>query len=497
VLGWISLVSIAISLPMFWLLWRSYTHMRPAGPAGMGSFDSRNAAPAASSTRSKSSAAPNAKKLDRTENVFLRAAVDRPCVRNGLAVEFLDDLNKWITEFPPLSPVTSRILAELRSPNVDVKAISALIARDPILTAGMLRMANSAAMAQTREVASLDKALSLLGQDAVLAIAMRGAMSGIPVPKGGFDQNQMLRHNVATGLIAGAIAQRVPSVNPADAVTAGLLHDIGKMIMNAAHTSKVADLLNPATTRHGESRLRKEERLFGASHAVIGALLAEHWELPPTLVNAIEMHHLQTIAHETDYSENARTLVAIVFVANQLTKYVRCGGDDDEVDLPSPDILALLNLPDTYVDMLEELEPKVRGTLEAFLTEMPDTAPKKTCDLSEADLAGKVALVPILQLIQMLGATRRTGTLTFRDGGNEAKLAYIEGRLSAAQHNHTLGEEAFYALVEWTDGEFNFVAETPSLPANAAIKYELMPLMMRALHNIDEAHHSAATLAAI
>ena len=292
-----------------------------------------------------------------------------PQVRESLTSETTQRLAEMVSEFPPLPFNTTSILAEMRGKNANTKKIVSLVGQDPVLSAAVLRMANSAFYAQENEVTSIDRGVLLLGHDAVLSVALRGALTGLVTGSvdGGYDGNALLRHNVVTGLWAGAVARRCERVDPGEAVTAGLLHDLGKVALNAARPDEVRAILDPVTSQLGESRLAKEQRLVGATHAVLGALLCSQWKIPATLVDTIELHHHPAVTSLDGVSPRIRELTAVVFVANQMAKYSGCHGDDMEIDLPTGTLLASLGLPGTLDQVHEEMLPQVQRSMQAFL----------------------------------------------------------------------------------------------------------------------------------
>jgi putative nucleotidyltransferase with HDIG domain len=331
-------------------------------------------------------------RLVRVSAVQKREVVSCPTIRKDMKPASLNKITEWVAEFPPLSPITSRLLTEISSPQPHPDRVKSLVSQDPMLVIEMLRLANSAATAQTKIVTSLEQAIMLLGFDAVLSVAMRGTMAAMAkqFPTGGFDHHALLRHNVVTGLMAGALARRMPQLNAAEATTAGLLHDVGKVVMNISYSSVVSNLMDIKTTVLGESRLAKEERLFGASHAVIGSVLVSRWKLPESLINTIELHHHPSVTTLKEFSVNDRNLTAVVFVANQLAKYVNCPGGDLEIDLPSPELLDTIKksghfasnqllqmlevsdkVTDDYEAILQQIMPNVSVALEAFLKDTP------------------------------------------------------------------------------------------------------------------------------
>lgn len=292
-----------------------------------------------------------------------------PADREGLNPDELQKLTVWVSEFPPLPATTARILAELRSPRSSPARIAKLVGFDPVLAAAVLRMANSAAVAPGKEITTLDLAVLLLGQDAIQAIALRGTMAGLIAQPAGFDTDALWRHCAAASMFAGALARRVSGVEREESSTAGLLHDLGRLLMNSRNPAGSIELMDPTTTVLGESRLAKEERIFGACHTVFGALLASRWQLPAPLVDAIELHHNPRIMELRTVSERVRRLSAVVFIANQLAKIAGCAADDREIDLPADDLFSTLGLRDDYDHLLQTMMPEVRVPLSAFLAE--------------------------------------------------------------------------------------------------------------------------------
>jgi HD-like signal output (HDOD) protein len=291
-----------------------------------------------------------------------------PRVRQTIEHATLHGLKEWACDFPPLTPIVPRLLSEVRAPDPSVTRICDLLMQDPVLCAELLQLSNSAAISPGRPVNSVTQAVSLLGYDSVLTLAMQGALSGLlhkPVP-GGFDHQALHSHGVATGLFAGVLGRRYGGLDLGVCVTAGLLHDLGKLAMNVAQPSLVRELLATRSNRVDESRLAKEERLFGAGHAVVGALLAEHWELPEPLGTVIELHHYPALSAMTVRDVTARRLTGVVMIANQLSKFAGFAADDTEIDVPDPVVFSELGLPERYEEILQMVLPEVHKRLEAF-----------------------------------------------------------------------------------------------------------------------------------
>ena len=92
-------------------------------------------------------------------------------------------------------------------------------------------------------------------------------------------------------------------------------------------------------------------------------MLAAAWKLPPTLVNAIALHHRANLNELKEFSPRDLNLIGIVFAANQLAKLVGCPADDPEIDLPAGGLLPRLGLPDSYAEILKLVQPEVASEL--------------------------------------------------------------------------------------------------------------------------------------
>ena len=307
----------------------------------------------------------------------IREATFQPGMQPAQSKGRSDALNSLISQFPPLAPTVTQLLSEIGAIDCSAERVSQLVLQDPMLALEVLRISNSAMAAQEQPVTSLKHAVLLIGYDAILAIALRGTMSTMlgRAPVHGFSHEALLRHNMAAGLIGGAIAGRMQRACHAEATTITLLHDIGKIVFNSTNAALVADLFNPATTILGESRLAKEERLFGSTHAIAGALLAARWSLPEQMVEIIKLHH-HPLAETFAPSQREKELTAILFIANQLAKYANCPGDDLEIDLASDELFKTVGLPCSFEESYALVYPEVERTLNSIAPPeaMPSTA---------------------------------------------------------------------------------------------------------------------------
>jgi putative nucleotidyltransferase with HDIG domain len=272
-------------------------------------------------------------------------------------------------ELPAFPRVTSELLQVLASPNASSEKIVRLVHTDPALAMSLIRAANAASHSPDEAVTRIDTAVMRLGYDAVQAIAMRGALAGTlrlqQRRSGGYDTNAIWRHSMATSIFAGMLAKRLPRMDSSEAVTAGLLHDIGKIVIDILYPTQAAELLSPATTHLGESMLAKEQRLLQACHTAFGAMVARHWKLPHALTMAIELHHHSDIELIDNLSLRDKQLVAVVFVSNQLAKIHGHPGADHEIDLPGERLMATINLPPDILKVADDVPKELLARVNA------------------------------------------------------------------------------------------------------------------------------------
>lgn len=203
-----------------------------------------------------------------------------------------------------LPEVFMRIREVLSDPNSTVEEASAVIGKDPSLTAKLLKLVNSAFYARTLRVSgglppgpvdTLSRAVMLLGLNQLSTLAM--GVSVLPlfkdIPAGCIDLRQFWRHSIGVGLIAKLMAVRMHDPSPERFFVAGLLHDIGRLVLYkqvpAAAGASLAEA--SATGRH---LVEVEQELFGFDHAELGGMLLHKWRFPESLEQAVWRHHAPT-----------------------------------------------------------------------------------------------------------------------------------------------------------------------------------------------------------
>lgn len=270
------------------------------------------------------------------------------------------EILETVKSIPSLPTVATQLVQVLRDPDLEIGHLVELIEYDPGLTSNVLRLANSAYFAVPRTISSLRDALVRLGMNRVFQLVITTAIA--PFARRsvkGYDlgPGQLLEEAVAVAIGAEELAKALEVKPPAHTFTAGLLHDLGKILLG---TFVEADALSITALAYGEqvSFEVAECRVLGTDHAEVGAALLEHWNLPGAIVEAVRWHH------QPDAAPGDTLVADLVHVAdNALTESGVGTGIDGLNYRVSPNALTRLNV-DT--EDVERVMCTVLTSLEEF-----------------------------------------------------------------------------------------------------------------------------------
>ena len=204
----------------------------------------------------------------------------------------LDDFIDGVEHLPPSPRALVRLLELFKQPHQDVHEIVRLLTHDPSFTVEVLKRCNSAYFTGAKPADDMFEAVTRLGLQEIYSIVLAMfAMSAILKDGAGANSHVEIlwRHSVAVAVAAGVIAEETRE-DHATAFTAGLLHDIGKVVLVSANKDRYAQaVLDAGLFRR--PILATEKHLFGFDHCEVGARLLIRWELPPNIVAAVRHHH--------------------------------------------------------------------------------------------------------------------------------------------------------------------------------------------------------------
>jgi putative nucleotidyltransferase with HDIG domain len=219
-----------------------------------------------------------------------------------------------VKDLPVVSETARKLAVQLNQPDSHRDELVATVRCDNVLTAKLLRVCNSASWGLREPVVSVDHALLILGDNAIFrmvcAIGFGGAL-GLTAPGHDTEGSDLWTHSLKTGVGSEYLAE-VESYGgflPSAAFTAGLLHDIGKTVINRILTPRARADLRTKSLGDSLSQLAAEKAVLGADHTEVGACLLQRWSLPEVIVQAVANHHAPV-------TRPAIELSAVVYLAN-------------------------------------------------------------------------------------------------------------------------------------------------------------------------------------
>jgi putative nucleotidyltransferase with HDIG domain len=214
-----------------------------------------------------------------------------------LAQKLIGDVSYLVS--PP--DVCIKVFGLLESGVASAQEIGDVIGHDPSLTARLLQLVNSSFFNFARRIDTVSRAIAVLGTrelySLVLAVSAIKSFSKLPVTLVNIDT--FWRHGIFTGLLARELARELHILHPERLFIAGLLHDIGSLVLYMRMPEQMRDLM---LVSEGEEDVlhRAEQELFGFSHGDLGGALARVWNLPEHLQDAITHHHDPGAGHTPD-----------------------------------------------------------------------------------------------------------------------------------------------------------------------------------------------------
>lgn len=272
----------------------------------------------------------------------------------------LDALFKQPQALPAVPKIVHELIDSFNSEDISIDDIAKKIAADPVLSARLLRLANSAYYHVSRSVGTVNDAMTMLGFVTVRTLVISSGLTGGYKSMPGLDLSQFWRYGLHTAAVAGWLAKKTGN-NADQAFTVGLMHGIGQLVLHAGmpeqmlHLDKLANALDPR-------RLDMEQSSFGYNFAVVGAELARQWRFPQTFVDAIK--HFPNPLNTSPFDATA----AIIHVAawRARAEHNKVSASDLAGTVPA-DVVTKLGLnPETFLKDLPPLSELCEG-LEALL----------------------------------------------------------------------------------------------------------------------------------
>lgn len=271
-----------------------------------------------------------------------------------------------LSEISSLPEITTRIVQVVEDPRATAHDMHEIVRSDPALATKILKVVNSAFYGLPSQIASLERAILLLGLSAVKNIALAASLSrlfSVEAITEQFAARDLWRHCIAVGVCARRLADMIHSSQVDETFVAGLVHDMGLMAVQQLFPAK----LRAAAERclvSGERFCTVEEALVGGDHQTFGGALAARWRFPPGLRYAIAYHH-DVEALQPEFQK----LTALVCVADTLCCRARFGFwlTAHTQEIPGP-LLDMAGLKPEQIDpVLDELPERVEEAEHIFI----------------------------------------------------------------------------------------------------------------------------------
>jgi len=273
-----------------------------------------------------------------------------------------------ISHIATLPEITLKIIELVEDPSSTAHDLHNIISNDPALCSRILKVVNSAFYGLPRQIGSINRAIVLLGLNAVKNIAIAASLTKLF--RGGelcarFSAKDLWVHSIATAAAAKLVCDELKLNLSDEAFLAGLIHDIGIMVEVQSMRHELLQVFEEMTFDSAgapTSDMREvEQRVLGANHEAFGAGLCEAWKFPKSFTFVTRHHHAPM-----ELAPDNRTLTAIVYVADRISALCGYGFRSDLQSLDfDPAVTAELNLSAERIEFIKEMLPESFDEIEA------------------------------------------------------------------------------------------------------------------------------------
>ncbi len=322
------------------------------------------------------------------------------------------DRLEFSKNLPSLPHILLKLMETCSRDEVTINELAKIIAKDPSLSAKILKLVNSAYYNLPQKVHNFEQAISLLGIDAIKNLALSASVYQVfdnIEENPAFNLPKYWFHSLECAVLANIIAKKTAYPFCEEAFVAGLLHDVGKLVMWRNFPEEYTQIL--ADVEQGADLLTAEEKILGFTHAEAGACLAEHWQMESFIADAFLYHHesLGRISH-------ALPMVKIVYVANCLSS--DCFDDVSRIKIATE----MLGLSSAETEeLIDQANSKVRHVAQSLGIAIEEAEDKKA--VFERDIKVQGELVRRVRDMSLLQGTLQN-LLNARDINSILNVAY-------------------------------------------------------------------------
>ncbi|MBW6509949.1 MAG: HDOD domain-containing protein [Desulfuromonadales bacterium] len=277
-----------------------------------------------------------------------------------------ESIVKNMGDLPPSPVVATKLLELMRDPNLRIKDLANAVSLDPVISARLLKIANSVMFQQVTQVCSVDRALIVVGEDVLKNLALEYSLRSTQRTYGLLER-KLWENSIGCAVACRMIADKLTDLDKSEAYLAGLQRHIGKVVMINRDKELYRQVIE--IVERGEGDLRDVERgLFAYSHELVGAALLDHWNYPKRIVEVTLYHHDLEKLRQRDAV--TFTLCAVLSLASDFCRYFGIGYvEKQDFDLTlCHGSLALEANPIVLEDLKELFYPEFVKERNLFLT---------------------------------------------------------------------------------------------------------------------------------
>jgi putative nucleotidyltransferase with HDIG domain len=280
--------------------------------------------------------------------------------------QIVDAAIRDISHIATLPEITLKIIRLVEDPNSTAQDLNKIISNDPALGARVLKVVNSAFYGLPGQIASINRAIVLLGLNAVKNIAVAASLAKLF--RGGqicpsFSARDLWTHSIAVATATRLMANRAGLGLPDEAFLAGLIHDIGIMVEMQAQRTGFIKVIAAMDADPALAMRQAEETILGASHEDFGAGLCRSWKFPKSFIYVTAHHH-----RPMDLVEEHRPLTGLVHLADVLASRDKIGfARSVEIHEFRPDLLTQFGLTLEDIEAVSEELPEAMAEAVALL----------------------------------------------------------------------------------------------------------------------------------
>lgn len=285
--------------------------------------------------------------------------------KEGVIIKVDKDKRRIIIQsmenLPTLPHFINELVEMVESEKYSAKDLSGLISKDQSISSVILKLVNSAFYGHMSKISSINQAVVILGFNTVKSIALGSSIFGSRGGKHGLYRKKLWTHSLGVATTSRILAQKSGYKDVEEAFIGGLLHDVGKVILDSIFPEEFEKVLQ-IIERENVFMREAEKEIFDLDHAEASKILLTKWQLPASVANAVSYHHEISKA-QPQYAD----LAAIINIADIICQTLMIGsGGNKKVSLFSKTVLNTLNVSHSEIEGVKREIKKIRDQIELF-----------------------------------------------------------------------------------------------------------------------------------